>query len=105
LIIPGGETGYRMVSPKLWIYDIGNPGRGGGILGDILVLQESQAEIWDTEAVCPKAGLREQRDLTLYTFASRLQKQKVRSNPYMVIFNSIGYFTLVLHDLPYVQIS
>jgi hypothetical protein len=32
--------------------------------------------------------------------ASRLQKQKARSNPYMVIFNFIGYFILVLHDFP-----
>jgi hypothetical protein len=28
--------------------------------------------------------------LTLYTLASRLQKQKARSNPNMVIFNFIG---------------
>jgi hypothetical protein len=40
------------------------------------------------------------KDLTLYTLASRLQKQKARSNPYMVIFNFIGYFTLVLCDFP-----
>jgi hypothetical protein len=45
---------------------------------------------------CPKAEPREQRGLTLYTLASRLQKQKARSNPYMVVFNFIGYFTLVL---------
>jgi hypothetical protein len=35
----------------------------------------------------------------------QLQKQKARSNPYMVIFNFIGYFTLVLCDLLHVQIS
>jgi hypothetical protein len=46
-----------------------------------------------------KAELWEQRGLTLYTLASRLQKQKARSNPYMVIFNFIG-FTLVLCDSP-----
>jgi hypothetical protein len=78
------------------------------------MLQESQAELWDTEVVyqkamfycastdpadlCPKAEPREQRGLTLYILASRLQKQKARSNPYMVIFNFIGFFTLVLHD-------
>jgi hypothetical protein len=78
------------------------------------VLQESQAELWDTEVVyqkamfycastdpadlCPKAEPREQRGLTLYILASRLQKQKARSNPYMVIYNFIGFFTLVLHD-------
>jgi hypothetical protein len=38
--------------------------------------------------------------LTLYMLASRLQKQKARYNPYMVIFNFIGYFTLVLCDFP-----
>jgi hypothetical protein len=80
------------------------------------VLWESQGEIWDTEAVWqeamfyfpgktqadlyPKAEPREQRGLTLYTLASRLQRQKARSNPYMVIFNSIDYFTLVLHNFP-----
>jgi hypothetical protein len=47
---------------------------------------------------CPKAESREPRGLTLYTLASRLQKQKARSNTYIVIFNSIGYFTLVLHN-------
>jgi hypothetical protein len=29
---------------------------------------------------------------TLYTLASRLQKQKASFNPYMVACNSIGYF-------------
>jgi hypothetical protein len=41
----------------------------------------------------PKAEPGEQRDLTLYTLASRLQRQKARFNPYMVICNFIGYFT------------
>jgi hypothetical protein len=36
----------------------------------------------------------------LYTLASRLQKQKARFNPYIVILNFIGYFTLVLCDFP-----
>jgi hypothetical protein len=49
---------------------------------------------------CPKAEPREQRGLTLYTLANRLQKQKARSNPYMVIFNFIGYFILVLGAFP-----
>jgi hypothetical protein len=31
--------------------------------------------------------------------------QNARSNPYMVKFNFIGYFILVLPDLPHVQIS
>jgi hypothetical protein len=47
-----------------------------------------------------KGWAQEQRGLTLYTLASRLQKQKARSNPYMVVFNFIGYFTLVLCDFP-----
>jgi hypothetical protein len=71
---------------------------------EVLLLQESQIEIQGTEAFsrkvcadtdpvdsCPKAEPQEERHLTLYTLASRLQKQKARSNPYMVIFNSIGY--------------
>jgi hypothetical protein len=41
----------------------------------------------------------EQSFLTLFTVASRLQKQKARSNTYVAIFNFIGYFTLVLHDI------
>jgi hypothetical protein len=61
----------------------------------------------------PKAETREQTGLTLCTLASRLQKQKAGSNQYMVIFNFIDYFILVLHDffpspvlhdLPHVQI-
>jgi hypothetical protein len=35
----------------------------------------------------------EQRSLTLYTFASRLQKLKARFNPYMIACNSIDYFS------------
>jgi hypothetical protein len=80
------------------------------------MLQESQGEIWDTEALlqeatfycastdpadlCPKADSWEQRGLTLYTLASRLQKRKARSDPHMVMFNSVGYFTLVLRNFP-----
>jgi hypothetical protein len=56
-----------------------------------------------------KAEPREQNGLTLYTLTSRLQKQKARSNAYMVIFNFIGYIILVLCDFPlpgaHVQIS
>jgi hypothetical protein len=66
----------------------------------------------DSVDSCPKAEPWEQRGLTLYTLAGRLQKQKARSNPYMVIFNFIGCFilcymtfpSLVLHDLHHVQI-
>jgi hypothetical protein len=49
---------------------------------------------------CPKAEPGEQRGFTLYTLASRLQKQKARSNPYMVVFNFTGYFILVVRDFP-----
>jgi hypothetical protein len=42
--------------------------------------------------LCLKPERQEQRGLSLYTLASRLQKQKARSNPYMVIFNPVGYF-------------
>jgi hypothetical protein len=45
---------------------------------------------------CPEAEPQEQSGLTLYTLASWLQKQKARSNLYMVIFTFIGYFILVL---------
>jgi hypothetical protein len=37
--------------------------------------------------------LREQRDLTLYTLTSRLQKQGARFNPHMITCNYIGYYT------------
>jgi hypothetical protein len=68
----------------------------------------------DSADSCPKGKPQERRGLTLYTFASRLEKQKARSNPYVVMYNSIGYFTLelrnfspspVLHDHLHVQIS
>jgi hypothetical protein len=42
----------------------------------------------------PKAEPQEQRGFALYTFASRLQMEEARFNPYMVVFISIGYFTL-----------
>jgi hypothetical protein len=45
-----------------------------------------------------RLSLKNRGGLTLYTLASRLQKQKARSNSYMVIFNFIGYFILVLRD-------
>jgi hypothetical protein len=73
------------------------------------MLQDSWTDTWDTEAVqqeatfycagtdsmdlTPKAEPQEQRGLPLYTLASRLQKQEARFNPYMVAYNSIGYFT------------
>jgi hypothetical protein len=49
--------------------------------------------------LCPKSELQEQRGLTLCTLA-RLQKQRARSDPYMVVLNFIGYFILVLCDFP-----
>jgi hypothetical protein len=43
--------------------------------------------------------------LTLYTFASRLQKQKANLNPPMAAYDFIGYFIpLVLCDLLHVSI-
>jgi hypothetical protein len=85
------------------------------------MLQESQAETRDTEAVyqkaifycastdsadsCPKAEPQEQRGLTLYTLASRLQKQKEKFNPHMAACDFIGYFIpSVLRDLLHVSI-
>jgi hypothetical protein len=41
---------------------------------------------------CPKAEPGEQRRLTLYTLASRLQKQKAKLNPHMAACDFIGYF-------------
>jgi hypothetical protein len=52
----------------------------------------------DSVNSCPKTGCWEKRGLILYTLTSRLQKQKARSNPYMVTCTPIGYFTLVLHN-------
>jgi hypothetical protein len=42
---------------------------------------------------CLKAELPKQRGLTLYALVSRLQRQKARSNLYVVTCNSTGYFT------------
>jgi hypothetical protein len=54
----------------------------------------------DPEDLCPKAEPREQRGLTLYTVASRLQKQKAKLNPHMAACDSTGYFIFpVLCDL------
>jgi hypothetical protein len=85
------------------------------------ILGESQDEIWDTEAVqqeamfycagtdsadlCPKVEPQEQRGLTLYTLASRLQKQKAKLDPHMTACDFIGYFiSPVLCDLLHVSI-
>jgi hypothetical protein len=46
----------------------------------------------DSADLCPKAEPREQRGLTLYTLASRLQKQKAKLNPHMAACDSISYF-------------
>jgi hypothetical protein len=46
----------------------------------------------DSVDSCPKAEPQEQRGLTLYTVASRLQKQEARYSLYMVVCSSIGYF-------------
>jgi hypothetical protein len=49
---------------------------------------------------CPKAEHWEQRGLTLYTLASRLQKEKAKLNPHMAACVFIGYFiSPVLCDL------
>jgi hypothetical protein len=75
-----------------------------------MLLWETQTETWDIEArkqhfivLAQTQRTRVQRlspknkgVLTLYTLASRLQKQKATFNLYMVICNSIGYLTLVL---------
>jgi hypothetical protein len=85
------------------------------------MLQESQAEIWDTETVyqeatfycagtdsadsCPKAEPREQRGLTFYTLASRLQEQKAKLNSYVVACDFTDYFIPpVLSDLLHVSV-
>jgi hypothetical protein len=50
--------------------------------------------------LCPKAEPGEQRSLTLYTFASRLQKQKTKLKPLVGSCDFIGYFiSPVLCDL------
>jgi hypothetical protein len=74
----------------------------------VSLLWKSQTETRDTKAFqeviftgVPAAAQQihiqrlspENRGLTLYTLASRLQKQKARFNPFMVPCNSIGYFT------------
>jgi hypothetical protein len=54
----------------------------------------------DPENSCPKAEPRGQRGCTLYTLASRLQKQKAKLNPLMAACDFIGYFiSPVLCDL------
>jgi hypothetical protein len=50
----------------------------------------------DSVDSCPKFEPQEQRGL----ICKQLQKQKARSNTYMVLFSFIGYFTLVLRDFP-----
>jgi hypothetical protein len=54
------------------------------------VQQETMLHCAGTASVdsSPKAEPQEQRDLTLYTLTSRLQKQKARFSPCMVTFNS-----------------
>jgi hypothetical protein len=46
----------------------------------------------DSADSCSKADPRKQRGLTLYTLASRLQKQKAKFNPHMAACDFIGYF-------------
>jgi hypothetical protein len=59
----------------------------------------------DSGDSCPKIEPLEQRGLTLYTLASRLQKQKAKPNPHMAACDSIGYFiSPVLCDLLHVSV-
>jgi hypothetical protein len=59
----------------------------------------------DPVDLSPKAEPREQRGLTLYTLASRLQKQKAKLNPRMAACDFVGYFIPpVLCDLLHVSI-
>jgi hypothetical protein len=44
----------------------------------------------DPADLCPKREPQEQRELTLYTLASRLQKQKAKLNPHMTACDFIG---------------
>jgi hypothetical protein len=88
---PGDKGGDNSPSLQSWTSPQEICGR---LLAEI---QDSEADSVDS---CPKAKPQEQRGLTLYTLVSRLQKQKAKSNPYMVIFNFIGYFILVLCDFP-----
>jgi hypothetical protein len=54
---------------------------------------------------CPNPEPWEQRGLTLYTLASRLQKQKAKLNPHMAACDFIGYFiSTVLCDLHHVSV-
>jgi hypothetical protein len=46
----------------------------------------------DPVDLCPKDEHGEQRDLTLCTLASRLQKQKAKLNPHMAVCDFIGCF-------------
>jgi hypothetical protein len=55
------------------------------------VQQEAMFYCASTDS-CPKAESQEQKGLTLYTLASRLQKWEARFNPYMVVCSSVGHF-------------
>jgi hypothetical protein len=68
-------------------------GQWGNLAGSNILLCQHRPS-----GLMSKAEPWEQRGLTLCTLSSRFQKQKARSNPYMVIYNFIRYFTLVLHD-------
>jgi hypothetical protein len=59
------------------------------------IQQEAMLYCAGTDSVdsSPKAEPREQRRFTVYTLASRLQKQKAKLNPYVVAYNFTGYFT------------
>jgi hypothetical protein len=53
---------------------------------------------------CPKAEPQKQRGLTLYTLASRLQKQKAKLSSHVAVYDFIGYFiSPVLCDLLHVS--
>jgi hypothetical protein len=59
----------------------------------------------DSVDCCPKAEPWEQICLTLYTLASRLQKQKAKLSPQMAACDFIGYFIPpVLCDLLHVSV-
>jgi hypothetical protein len=85
---PGNEPPRNVAGLSSWV--MGHWGRLAG--SNVLLCQHRLS------GLVSKGWARERRGLTLCTLASRLQKQKARSNPYMVIYDFIGYFILVLQD-------
>jgi hypothetical protein len=93
---PGDKGGEKPPSPQSWIWvprDVAgiwnrDNGHWGNSTGSNILLCQHRVSGFESKGWAPRV-----KDLTSYTLASRLQKQKAKFNLYIIACNSIVYCT------------